>query len=589
LKRKTFVVIRPSSNEAVRRYAGDFGSIVDRGIEALMEELEKAPPLDAGAYSSFPLLSFVEHPLPEAPQEPTSQDVFDLLIAGTFKPAAHLHALINDDKPYSFVRSYVLRELANWEGTARKFLISSRIGNGKSIFFRQLMIQLARDGFIVCEGRHAADTLEVELESLRARGQPLAFLYEGVRENEAAIKAVAATLTSNDILLVAARPTAFAMNYNNLRNVLGEGFKIISLDTLQPGEISSLDHVLNFYGLWAGVAGRTSAGRAQFIRGQCASEPRAVLLHLFKSPAITARINEPVRQLIDFGGDFPKVFAALLVIRLADCPIGFEDICDLFDVLPSDVHKQFEAAGVQDLFPDSDEDFRARSPVLSEYLLSELVPPAISASTLRLLVERLVDFKDADWRFDDSIASVLRFSIISRIFKLPNSRDFILSLYESLFTIGYLREDPQFWLQLGMARMGQDQWEPARKALDTAYDKAKSRPGYNTYMLDNQMSKFLFSNAMAGQPCDLNADSIQACKLMTRRLSGRGENLDMYAFWLVEPLLQFADKFRSQLDARAKAAIAVTIAKAKSTIGALRSMRKLDNDAERVWRQLRGR
>jgi hypothetical protein len=137
--------------------------------------------------------------------------------------------------------------------------------------------------------------------------------------------------------------------------------------------------------------------------------------------------------------------------------------------------------------------------------------------------------------------------------------------------------------------MGQDQWEPARKALDTAYDKAKSRPGYNTYMLDNQMSKFLFSNAMAGQPCDLNADTIQACELMTRRLSGRGENLDMYAFWLVEPLLQFADKFRSQLDAHAKAAIAATIAKAKSTIGALRSMRKLDNDAERVWRQLRGR
>ena len=209
------------------------------------------------------------------------------------------------------------------------------------------MVQLARDGFIVCEGRHAADTLEVELEFLRGRGQPLAFLYEGVRENEAAIKAVAATLTSNDILLVAARPTAFAMNYNNLRNVLGEGFKIISLDTLQPGEISSLDHVLNFYGLWGGVAGRNSASCGQFIRGECASEPRAVLLHLFRSPAITARINEPVRQLIELGGDFPKVFAALLVIRLADCPIGFEDICDLFDVLPSEVHEQFEAAGVQ--------------------------------------------------------------------------------------------------------------------------------------------------------------------------------------------------------------------------------------------------
>jgi hypothetical protein len=139
------------------------------------------------------------------------------------------------------------------------------------------------------------------------------------------------------------------MNYSNLRNVLGEGFKIVSLDTLQPGEISSLDQVLSFYGLWSGVPSRTPAGRAQFVRDQCASEPRAVLLHLFKSPAITARINEPVGRLIELGGDFPKVFAALLIIRLADCPIGFEDICDLFDVVPSEVHEQFAAAGVQDL------------------------------------------------------------------------------------------------------------------------------------------------------------------------------------------------------------------------------------------------
>jgi hypothetical protein len=87
----------------------------------------------------------------------------------------------------------------------------------------------------------------------------------------------------------------------------------------------------------------------------------------------------------------------------------------------------------------------------------------------------------------------------------------------------------------------------------------------------------------------MSFDTIQACDLMTRRLSGRGENLDMYAFWLVEPLLQFADKFRSQLGAAAKATIGTTIAKAKSTIGELRSIRKLDNDEERLWRQLRGR
>ena len=589
LKRKTFVVVRPTANAAVRSYAAEFGSVVDCGIDVFLEELDKASPLGPDQYSSIPLLSFTERPLPEAPQEPTSEDVFDLLVAGNFKPATHLHALIKGDKPYSFSRSYVLREVANWNGTARKFLISSRIGNGKSIFFRQLMVQLARDGFIVCEGGHAADTLAEELEVLKGRGQPLAFFYEGVRENEASIKAVADILAPNDILLVATRPTAFAANFDNVRNVLGEGFRSISLDTLQPGEISSVENVLNFYGLWGGVGGSTPAGRAQFVRDQCGSEPRAVLLHLFRSPAIGPRIGEPVRRLLELGGDIPKAFAALLIIRLADCPIGFEDICDLLDMLPSEIHQNFQATGVHDLFPDSDEDFRARSPILSEYVLSELVSPALSASTLRLLVERFVDFKDADWRFEKSIGRILRFAIIARIFKHSNSREFIISLYEAILIIGYLREDPQFWLQLAMARMDQPQWEPARKALDTAYDKARLRPAYNTYMLDNQMSRFLFLNATGGQPCDLNADAIRACDLMTRRLSVRGGSIDMYAFRLVQPLLDFADKFRSGLGDGAKAAVRDTISKAKSSIVALRSTRTLDSEEERVWRQLRGR
>lgn len=590
LKRKTFVVVRPSANAALRNYAGEFGTVVDCGIEALLEDLEKAPVVDTRGASSIPLLSFTEHPLPETPQEPVPKDVFDLLITGTFNPAIYLHSLINDDHPYSFERNYAVRQLANWDGgVTRKFLVSSRIGNGKSILFRQLMVRLARDGFIVCEGRYAADTLADELEALRARGQPLAFLYEGIRENEAPIKAVAAVLEPRDILLVATRPTAFATNFDNLRNVLGEGFNRINLDTLGAADISSLDRVLDFYGLWAGVAGPTAAGRAQFVRDQCASEPRALLLHLFRSPAITARINEPVRSLIELGGEVPKLFAALLIIRLADCPIGFEDICDLFDVLPSEVHDKFRAAGVHDLFPDSDQDFRARSPILSEYLLSELVPAALSYSAVRLLVERLVDFRDADWRFEESIGRVLRFAIITRIFRESSSRQFIIGIYEAILNIAYLREDPQFWLQLAMARMDQRLWVATRKALDTAYEKARSRPAYNTYMLDNQMARFLLSNATAGEPCDLDADAVRACELMAPRLSHRTQNLDIYAFRLVEPLLQFSDAFRSGLGASARATVNVTISKAKSAIAAHRSVQPLDNEEERVWRQLRGR
>ena len=90
LKRKTFVVVRPSSSEAVRTYAADFGTVVNMDIDAFMDALDKAPQIDLQRFSSVPLLSFVEHPLPETPVEPVPNDVFDLLISGKFNPANHL-------------------------------------------------------------------------------------------------------------------------------------------------------------------------------------------------------------------------------------------------------------------------------------------------------------------------------------------------------------------------------------------------------------------------------------------------------------------------------------------------------------------
>jgi len=591
LKRKTFVVVRPLDSAAVLSYAAEFGTVVDTGIDALLEELSRASVVTTGTGTSTPLLSFIEHTLPDTPEEPDPKDIFALLIGGTFNPAIYLHTLINTaGKPYTFGRNSALRDIATWNnGVARKFLVSSRIGNGKSILLRQLMVHLARDGYIVCEGQYAADTLSDELDMLHARGQPLDFIYEGVRENESTIKVVAATLTPRDILIIATRPTSFAMNFENLRNVLGDGFKRIDLDTLTAADIADLDKLLDFYGLWPGVSGANISSRRHFIREDCNSEPRAVLLHLFRSPLIADRIKEPIGRLIDTGGDIPNVLSALLIIRLSDCPIEFEDVCDLFDVLPSKVNDQFRLSGVHDLFPDTDHDFRARSPILSEYLLSELIPPGLSSSTLRLLIERLVDFRHADWRYEESIGQVLRFAIITRIFSKPSSRPFINTFYEGLLNIGYLREDPQFWLQLAMARMDQLQWIPARTALGTAYDKARSRPAYNTYMLDNQMTRFLFLNAIAGGSTDLDADSIRACDLMKKRLSTRGGNLEIYAFRLVEPLLQFSDLFRSRLSDGAKAAIVTTIAKAKSAISEQRSMRTLDSEEERAWLQIRGR
>ncbi len=103
------------------------------------------------------------------------------------------------------------------------------------------------------------------------------------------------------------------------------------------------------------------------------------------------------------------------------------------------------------------------------------------------------------------------------------------------------------------------------------------------------MTRFLFMNAIAGNAVDVDVDAIRACELMGPRLVGRGDTLDIYAFRLVEPLLQLADMFKARLGAGAKTSVNTTIAKAKKAITEHRSFRSLDSEEERVWRQLRSR
>lgn len=586
LRRKTFVVIKPGSSRGLVDAASDYGQVLDIGVRGIVERLTTVDMTDAPAQAEVPIISFEELPLPEIAREPKSEDVYKLLIGGDFDPALYLHSLINPEVPYAFRRNYALKEISRPSDGPRRFLLTSRIGNGKSVFLRELAVQFAKDGYKVLMGRHPSAGIAEEIDLLRREGKPLAFMYEGAREFEGAIKAASAALQARDALLVATRPASFAGDFQNLRNIVGEGFRRLDLDNMPEPDIAEVERLLEFFGVWGKSAGTTSDSRRRFIRNDCGAEPRSLFLHLFRDSSISARIREPVQLLLEAGSDMPAVFAGLLTARFADCPIGFYDVCDLMDVEADDVHVTFGAAGVTDLFQDTESDFKARSPVLAEHLLAEILPGPIVLEAIATMVERLVSFRSADQRFEESIPRILRFAGITRLFRRPEVRPLLEALYERVLRQSYIREDPQFWLQLAMARLESAQWLETEKALETAYGKAKARPGYRDYMLNNQMARFLLVSGAAGYQKDLDQCAIRACELMRGRLTERGGEIDIYAYRLVDPLLNFRNVTKTKLGTAAKSIIATTLEQAKNALTTARLRRELDAEEERVWRSL---
>jgi hypothetical protein len=238
LKRKTFIVIKPNASKGLVDAAKLYGEVFDIGTDGFVKKLRDVDIGDAYDICDQQNISFTEFILPNTSIKADSNHIFRLLVGGHFDPAVYLQSLIEPSIPYSLKRNYAMRQLANDSSGARKYLVVSRIGNGKSIFFREMAVHFAKDGYKVLFGGHETRSLLDELERLRRDRKPLAIMYESIREFEGAIKKVSTELQARDVLLVASRPTAFAADFQNLRNVIGEGFGRLDLDSLPQSDIA---------------------------------------------------------------------------------------------------------------------------------------------------------------------------------------------------------------------------------------------------------------------------------------------------------------------------------------------------------------
>ena len=100
------------------------------------------------------------------------------------------------------------------------------------------------------------------------------------------------------------------------------------------------------------------------------------------------------------------------------------------------------------------------------------------------------------------------------------------------------------------------------------------------------MRGFLLLSGVAGYQEDLDRCALQACELMGARLTERGGEIDIYAYRLVDPLMNFRSAAKMKLGAAATAAVATTLERAKNTLGSARARRDLDDEEQRVWRLL---
>jgi tetratricopeptide (TPR) repeat protein len=122
--------------------------------------------------------------------------------------------------------------------------------------------------------------------------------------------------------------------------------------------------------------------------------------------------------------------------------------------------------------------------------------------------------------------SLFRFSVVERLLPAKLRLQNLIRYYESLKReVPWLKFDPHFWLQYGMAQLTYKDFGKAQNCFDQAYAFAAKKHEYSTLHMDNQQARLFLLQATSV------VDPVNSYKFFTdahRLLSKAPEDLHKY-------------------------------------------------------------
>lgn len=515
------------------------------GLAELGRRLRASNSEEQIEYAPSQITCFEQFFLPEHAKTPTTEETVSLLLNGFFDDSAYMGSRLAGAPPYALTRRRAASLATSSTEQPITVVLQSRIGNGKTLCLREMQQELCMNGASVWVAKHPLPAIYAELDTIRQSPKRNAFIFDTTDGFESAIQNVNQSLTAGDVLVVCTRLADAQSDSSPIKRMLPSGYIRYELNVLSEEEIPKLESWISYYGLWGDVAGNTPSARIRYIRDQCGREMRSVIISLFQHGSLEERIKQGLRDIEGSERDIRVAFASLLVARFAGCPLDFFDLCELVDVEPYATREALSMVGGGEFVEITTGDFDIRSPVLAEFLLSRCLPPQTAFDAITTMIDVLTGFVGADWRYEESLPLLMKYSIIAKIFPDTTRRDFIVPFYEHLLRHKTVKTNPHYWLQFAMARMERAEFDIVQKCLENAYIEARKRgPTYKTYMLDNQKIKFLLkSRSKSDNYPDKHEAFAESIKLFSSQVKGIKAGVDVHVLRLVEPLNQYQEQF----------------------------------------------
>lgn len=552
LQSKVVFLSAVSEPDHVVSWLSRYGTVEKVGLRGLIDALAKAPSATTPVEQEFISLEAITDKDPSAAAG--AEDAIKLWGQGILDEGVFAHERAANGL-YSLKRFGEQQILNTLERGSRKYLVHSDFGNGKSVFLSQLGVILAKRGYQVFRLSRRSSTTNAELDRLKALPDSACLVVDNAHRFRNELREFCAGLPANKVVIASVRSHNYEVDADEMDRMLGGHSITIDLNQLRAQEPSAINNIFEHHGLWGGAVGKSEHERLQIVSKKCNAELRSFLLWSFTNGSIAAKVREWTDGVRNAGGNVEQVVCAILMIELTGIPFYFDEICDLLRVRPDAARDELLRTDAAELVSLRGWQVAVRSPIIAEHVLQQITSPETAESVLVRLIRSLTELADADADRRDLLRELIRIRFVGILFRGEGREKHILSLYDSISTIRYVRDNPQFWLQYAMARMRLEQFDLAEKYFASAYSLSATIPGYQTTQIDNQYVQHLLLSRARGAFPDTDAAALKACQLIGKQLMTRGHTNSVYSLRLIEPLFEFWEKRADTVRAETKTAM----------------------------------
>ncbi|MDY4464829.1 MAG: SIR2 family protein [Candidatus Treponema excrementipullorum] len=492
---KTFFIVSEYENEEQEYLLNQYGAVLKIGVDKFGSQLGFFDRQNEELNKSFDLLSLIKYELKE-PDKPIDDDAIrDFILQGNINQSYIDNFVASSPvRPYFVSRSMkdcILSKIYE----QKNILIISEMGNGKSTLLRHLQSELSINGYDVYSVIEDNGKTKLDVEKIIKLNKKSIIFIDSYSLYFDFVKYLV-SLNNEKIQFVLSDRSNLSDRY--LGDLDNANIYLYSIDDLKDDELSGFVDIIDNIGFWnSDMIAYSEPKKKRYLKNYCDGTVSGILTKIFSAPQMKTRFEKLLNHLFVDPHIKVTVFS-ICILAVLDIPLDDSIISEVADNDIIYKAKLFNNQYFKELFKYKPNTKIICSSLWALFILRNFFDIAYTKEHLLRIAKKFDSSKKHSTIQESIFKSMLKFSFVERIFPEKDKLQIIKSYYDNLkVEIDWLKRDPHFWLQYGMAIIMTNNLDLTQRYFDNAYELAKQKPfEYDTRDIDMQQARLFFKRAL---------------------------------------------------------------------------------------------